>query len=125
MREAGMTAGLASSLGIVAGLLVVITALLRWMLARPLARLVGAFGALKEGDLTTRIEVRSRDELGELARHFNGLRRTCRERSSGYRPTRGPCRDQLARCLRYRTGLQPAPARRRSVRAPSPPRWRK
>lgn len=73
MRRAGMMAGLTASSGTVIGLLVVVALLLRWLLARPLASVVSAFGALKHGNLTTRLEAKRSDEIGELAGHFNGF----------------------------------------------------
>ncbi|NMC48900.1 MAG: HAMP domain-containing protein, partial [Desulfovibrio sp.] len=40
---------------------------------RPIARLAKAAATLAEGDLTARAEVKSRDELGDLARAFNDM----------------------------------------------------
>lgn len=40
--------------------------LLRWVI-RPLEQLGGAIGRLSSGDLTARTEVRSEDEIGEIA----------------------------------------------------------
>ncbi|MET7371099.1 diguanylate cyclase [Micromonospora arida] len=68
----------ATLLGVVvlAGLLAVLTA---WRLARvttrPLAELAGAVDRVAQGDLTARVPVRSRDELGRLAAAFNRMTR--------------------------------------------------
>lgn len=61
---------------VLAGLLAVLTA---WRLARvttrPLAELAGAVDRVAQGDLTARVPVRSRDELGRLAAAFNRMTR--------------------------------------------------
>ncbi|WP_328651073.1 diguanylate cyclase [Micromonospora sp. NBC_00330] len=61
---------------VLAGLLAVLTA---WRLARvttrPLAELVGAVDRVAQGDLTARVPVRSRDEVGRLAAAFNRMTR--------------------------------------------------
>ncbi|MEU1747924.1 diguanylate cyclase [Micromonospora arida] len=68
----------ATLLGVVvlAGLLAVLAA---WRLARvttrPLAELAGAVDRVAQGDLTARVPVRSRDELGRLAAAFNRMTR--------------------------------------------------
>ncbi|MEU7750964.1 diguanylate cyclase [Micromonospora sp. NPDC049171] len=61
---------------VVAALLAVLTA---WRLARvttrPLMELAGAVDRVAHGDLTARVPVRSRDELGRLAAAFNRMTR--------------------------------------------------
>ncbi|MEU7588985.1 diguanylate cyclase [Micromonospora sp. NPDC049230] len=61
---------------VVAALLAVLTA---WRLARvttrPLLELAGAVDRVAHGDLTARVPVRSRDELGRLAAAFNRMTR--------------------------------------------------
>ncbi|MFI6259547.1 diguanylate cyclase [Micromonospora zamorensis] len=61
---------------VLAGLLAVLTA---WRLARvttrPLVELAGAVDRVAQGDLTARVPVRSRDELGRLAAAFNRMTR--------------------------------------------------
>ena len=61
---------------VLAGLLAVLTA---WRLARvttrPLAELAGAVDRVAQGDLTARVPVRSRDEVGRLAAAFNRMTR--------------------------------------------------
>ncbi|MCQ2447101.1 MAG: HAMP domain-containing histidine kinase [Clostridia bacterium] len=44
-----------------------------WLLTRPIYKISRAAGRLAEGDLSSRIRTRSRDELGELARDFNDM----------------------------------------------------
>jgi serine phosphatase RsbU (regulator of sigma subunit) len=60
-----MTAGLAAT----AALLLV--ALARRYVVGPLSRLAQAATALADGDLSARVEIRSNDEIGDLARAFN------------------------------------------------------
>ncbi|WP_433315769.1 diguanylate cyclase [Micromonospora sp. CA-269861] len=61
---------------LLAGLLAVLSA---WRLARvttrPLAELAGAVDRVAQGDLSTRVPVRSRDEVGRLAAAFNRMTR--------------------------------------------------
>jgi two-component system sensor histidine kinase BaeS len=62
---------------IIAGFALVLAALLAVWLARtlltPVHRIAKATHALAKGDYTSRVETRSRDELGQLARDFNQL----------------------------------------------------
>ena len=57
----------------VAGLLInlAVIALLAGLFTRPIRRLAEAFNKVRAGDLNTRVDVRSRDELGRLAEGFN------------------------------------------------------
>ncbi len=48
-------------------------ALARWVVNRPLARLARILGAVAAGDLTTRAEAGSRDEIGDLSRDVNRM----------------------------------------------------
>jgi two-component system sensor histidine kinase BaeS len=61
----------------IAGMALVLSALLAVWLARtlltPVHRIAKATHALAKGDYGTRVETRSRDELGQLARDFNQL----------------------------------------------------
>ncbi|MEU4471819.1 diguanylate cyclase [Micromonospora sp. NPDC023888] len=74
-RPAGLHATLIGVV-VVAALLAVLTA---WRLARmttrPLIELAGAVDRVAHGDLTARVPVRSRDELGTLAAAFNRMTR--------------------------------------------------
>jgi serine phosphatase RsbU (regulator of sigma subunit) len=60
-----MTAGLAMTTALLLGLLA------RRYVVGPLGRLARAATALAEGDLSARVDVRSNDEIGDLARAFN------------------------------------------------------
>jgi len=53
----------------------VAAALLSRQLVGPLRKLTAASEAMAAGDLSQRVEVRTRDEIGELARAFNGMAR--------------------------------------------------
>jgi signal transduction histidine kinase len=60
------------------GLLVALVAvaaafLLSRQLVRPLRQLAAAAEAMAEGDLAQRVQIRTRDEVGELGRAFNGM----------------------------------------------------
>ena len=56
-----------------AGLALLVTAILSARLLRPIEELTAAARRLERGDLTQRVRVRSRDEVGELARAFNAM----------------------------------------------------
>ncbi|HUX36512.1 MAG TPA: methyl-accepting chemotaxis protein [Rectinemataceae bacterium] len=62
-----------ATLSLIAAIAVALSLLLSTRLARPLASVTRTLGAISvgEGDLTTRIPVTSRDEIGDLAREFN------------------------------------------------------
>ncbi|MGB3904214.1 MAG: ATP-binding protein, partial [Anaerolineae bacterium] len=47
--------------------------LLTWQLTGPLRKLTAAAGAIAGGDLSHRVDVRSKDELGQLAQAFNDM----------------------------------------------------
>jgi diguanylate cyclase (GGDEF)-like protein len=55
--------------------------LLALRLTRPIEALVAGTQAVARGDLTTRLNVRRRDELGELAGAFNAMTRDLQERT--------------------------------------------
>ncbi|WP_437578418.1 HAMP domain-containing protein [Sorangium sp. So ce887] len=68
-----------------AGLVGAMTAFLllgfaRWQIVRPLSRLVDAARRLGEGDRTVRVDVRTNDELGQLADVFNAMSSAILER---------------------------------------------
>lgn len=54
---------------LIAGLLI----FLKKSLINPLQKVVAGFKEISEGDLTVRLEVKSRDEVGDLARSFNSF----------------------------------------------------
>jgi len=71
-------AGMVGQAGVVtAALIVLATGLFAWamrgMLGRPIAALLDKFAALRDGDLTQSIAVRSKDEIGRLGHAFNDL----------------------------------------------------
>ncbi|WP_262286936.1 diguanylate cyclase [Micromonospora sp. MA102] len=74
-RPPGLYAALVGAV-VLAALLAVVAA---WRLARvttrPLVELAGAVDRVAHGDLTTRVPVRSRDEIGRLAGAFNRMTR--------------------------------------------------
>ena len=50
-----------------------VVAVTRWSIARPIRRLMDGARAVGRGDLAQRIEIRRRDEIGELAEEFNRM----------------------------------------------------
>ncbi|MFG2047259.1 diguanylate cyclase [Micromonospora sp. NPDC048935] len=82
---------------VVAALLAVLTA---WRLARvttrPLMELAGAVDRVAHGDLTARVPVRSRDELGRLAAAFNRMTRETGSYVSALTSNRDQLRGHLA-----------------------------
>src|SRR5262249_47456548 len=51
-----------------------------WSLTRPLGALVAGAAAVGRGDLTYRVEIPNRDELGQLAAAFNRMTQGLRQR---------------------------------------------
>ncbi|MET8281950.1 diguanylate cyclase [Micromonospora sp. NPDC005174] len=82
---------------VLAGLLAVLTA---WRLARvttrPLVELAGAVDRVAHGDLTARVPVRSRDELGRLAAAFNRMTRETGSYVAALTSSRDQLRGHLA-----------------------------
>ncbi|MFI7590134.1 diguanylate cyclase [Micromonospora sp. NPDC049359] len=80
-----------------AGLLAVLTA---WRLARvttrPLVELAGAVDRVAHGDLTARVPVRGRDELGRLAEAFNRMTRETGSYVAALTSSRDQLRGHLA-----------------------------
>lgn len=62
-------------------------------LAVPIRELTRATGAVKSGDLTTRITIQSRDEIGELAASFNEMTEGLQQRDA-YRGILGKVSDE-------------------------------
>ncbi|MFC4020723.1 diguanylate cyclase [Micromonospora sp. GCM10011542] len=82
---------------VLAGLLAVLAA---WRLARvttrPLVELAGAVDRVAHGDLSTRVPVRSRDELGRLAAAFNRMTRETGSYVAALTSSRDQLRGHLA-----------------------------
>ncbi|MGV9211162.1 diguanylate cyclase [Micromonospora sp. RB23] len=82
---------------VLAGLLAVLTA---WRLARvttrPLVELAGAVDRVAHGDLTARVPVRGRDELGRLAEAFNRMTRETGSYVAALTSSRDQLRGHLA-----------------------------
>jgi two-component system, cell cycle response regulator len=79
----------------------VLSALIGWLLARvttrPLAELSDAAARVAAGDLDTRIQVRSRDEVGQLAEAFNEMTDELRSYVGELESSRDELRGNLAR----------------------------
>jgi methyl-accepting chemotaxis protein len=70
LRAAGVSLAIREVVGLVL-LFAVLAFLIRRVVARPLAQMVELLQGVAEGNLTTRLEVTSEDEVGGLARWFN------------------------------------------------------
>ncbi|MFI9644315.1 diguanylate cyclase [Micromonospora sp. NPDC051925] len=90
-RPSGLPAGLAGAVLLAAALAVLAAWRLARVTTRPLVELAGAVDRVARGDLTARVPVRSRDEIGRLAAAFN---RMIRE-TAGYVTALTSSRDQL------------------------------
>ncbi|MET7877995.1 GGDEF domain-containing protein [Micromonospora profundi] len=95
-RPPGLPVTLAGAV-VLAGLLAVLAA---WRLARvttrPLVELAGAVDRVAHGDLTARVPVRSRDELGRLAVAFNRMTRETGSYVAALTSSRDQLRGHLA-----------------------------
>jgi signal transduction histidine kinase len=63
----------AARLAILAAFVLSILAVTRWSIARPIRALIRGARAVGHGDLGQRIELRRRDEIGQLAEEFNRM----------------------------------------------------
>ena len=95
-RPPGLDAALVGAV-VLAALLAVLAA---WRLARvttrPLMELAGAVDRVTDGDLTARVPVRSRDEIGRLARAFNRMTRETGSYVAALTSSRDQLRGHLA-----------------------------
>ncbi|SBT68916.1 diguanylate cyclase (GGDEF) domain-containing protein [Micromonospora sediminicola] len=95
-RPPGLYGGLLAAVAL-AALLAVLAA---WRLARvttrPLVELAGAVDRVAHGDLTTRVPVRSRDEIGRLADAFNRMTRETGSYVAALTSSRDQLRNHLA-----------------------------
>ncbi|NES14197.1 diguanylate cyclase [Micromonospora sp. PPF5-6] len=95
-RPPGLYAALVGAV-VLAALLAVVAA---WRLARvttrPLAELAGAVDQVTRGDLTARVPVRSRDEIGRLAGAFNRMTRETGSYVAALTTSRDQLRGHLA-----------------------------
>ena len=55
------------------------SAAVHWVVLRPIRRFLGAMRRVERGDTTATVELASRDEFGELARHFNDMMERLRD----------------------------------------------
>jgi two-component system, NtrC family, sensor kinase len=60
-------------------IIITVTLLFGRLVGNPIQELVGAMSRAQKGELDASARVRSRDELGELGKHFNQMLRTIRE----------------------------------------------
>jgi signal transduction histidine kinase len=60
-------------------ILITLTLLFRKLVGNPIQKLVEAMAKAEKGNLEAEAHLRSRDELGELGRHFNRMLKTIRE----------------------------------------------
>jgi methyl-accepting chemotaxis protein len=63
--------GLMTSVPIIIGVVVLIVYLCRRMISRPIGAIAERMGSIASGDLTARVEIKSQDELGDLASNIN------------------------------------------------------
>ncbi len=62
-----------SRLGVLAAFVLSIVALTRWSIARPIRAVIQGARAVGRGDLTQQVQLRRRDEIGQLAEEFNRM----------------------------------------------------
>ncbi|MFS8069806.1 MAG: ATP-binding protein, partial [Byssovorax sp.] len=81
---------------LIAAIVMMAAILMGRFLTRPLMHLAEAATALTNGKLDTTVEVRSRDELGTLARSFNQMARELRESFARLEKTNDELEDRVA-----------------------------
>jgi HAMP domain-containing protein len=113
-----------------AGAALVITVLLGWIVARrmtaDLDQLVEGANAAARGDLEHRVEVKARDEIGELAGAFNTMMDDLDSSPRGRKspvvsPTRSRTRSRRSRCRSRRCARRGRSSTRRSRRSSTSP----
>lgn len=72
-ERATQLAGLGLGLVVIVAISLILTYFVRRIILRPLAGLSGSILQMAGGDLTVRAEVKSEDEIGQLASAFNGM----------------------------------------------------
>lgn len=93
---AGLYAVLALVVALVAGLAVVVARYLARSLTRPLAEVAQAAEVVASGNLSVRVPVRGRDEVGRLASTFNGMTRDLASYVAALTASRDQLRGNLA-----------------------------
>lgn len=73
---------LLGALGVLGGLAVVLSIIFSSRLTRPLKTIASAAAAISDGNLSKRVDVKSRDELGRLSETFNRMAQTLETQES-------------------------------------------
>ncbi|MFU8853928.1 diguanylate cyclase [Micromonospora sp. SL1-18] len=95
-RPPGLYAALVGAVVLAAALAVLAAGRLARVTTRPLMELAGAADRVAHGDLTARVPVRSRDEIGRLARAFNRMTRETGSYVAALTSSRDQLRGHLA-----------------------------
>ncbi|SBT54422.1 diguanylate cyclase [Micromonospora narathiwatensis] len=95
-RPPGLYAVLVGAVALAAALAVLAAGRLARVTTRPLVELAGAVDRVAHGDLTARVPVRSRDEIGRLARAFNRMTRETGSYVAALTSSRDQLRGHLA-----------------------------
>jgi two-component system, NtrC family, sensor kinase len=74
-----------SRLVVLAAFVLSIYTLTRWSISRPIRSLIGGARAIGHGDLTQRIDLSRRDEIGQLAEEFNRMAANLQEANAALR----------------------------------------
>ncbi len=78
METSYLTGGAVGAAGLVVVILLIVL-LTRRLIDRPLRKAMAAISAMTAGDLTSRVEVASQDEIGRLAGHLNSFAESLQE----------------------------------------------
>ncbi|MGC4893361.1 diguanylate cyclase [Micromonospora sp. DT31] len=95
-RTPGLYGALAAAVALAALLAVLVAWRLAWVTTRPLGELAGAVDRVARGDLSARVPVRSRDEIGRLAGAFNRMTRETDSYVAALTSSRDQLRNHLA-----------------------------